>query len=119
MLILAIAESFSGRNLRARIQGRRAGKPLAPIAVARLAALAKASSLGGAVFGGFGAGFLAYTLGSIDKAVPRSDAINAGATLAAATADQASDEPGRPRYTDRRRPAPAQPANRYARTGTS
>jgi hypothetical protein len=84
MLILAIAESFSGRNLRARIQGRRAGKPLAPIAVARLAALAKASSLGGAVFGGFGAGFLAYTLGSIDKAVPRSDAINAGATLAAA-----------------------------------
>ena len=84
MLILAIAESFSGWNLRARIQGRRAGKPLAPIAVARLAALAKASSLGGAVFGGFGAGFLAYTLGSINKAVPRSDAINAGATLASA-----------------------------------
>jgi hypothetical protein len=84
LLILAIAESFSGRNLQARIQGRRGGKPLAPIAVARMAALAKASSLGGAVFGGFGAGFLAYTLGSIDKAVPRSDAINAGATLASA-----------------------------------
>jgi hypothetical protein len=84
LLILAIAEGFSGRNLRARIQGRRGGKPLAPIAVARMAALAKASSLGGAVFGGFGAGFLAYTLGSIDKAVPRSDAINAGATLASA-----------------------------------
>jgi 4-amino-4-deoxy-L-arabinose transferase-like glycosyltransferase len=84
LLILAIAEGFSGRNLRARIQGRRGGKPLAPIAVARMAALAKASSLGGAVFGGFGAGFLAYTLGSIDKAVPRSDAINAGATLVSA-----------------------------------
>jgi len=84
LLILAIAESFSGRNLRARIQGRRGGKPLAPIAVARMAALAKASSLGGAVFGGFGAGFLVYTLGSIDKAVPRRDAISAGATLAAA-----------------------------------
>jgi hypothetical protein len=84
LLILAIAESFSGRNLRARIQGRRGGKPLAPIAVARMAALAKASSLGGAVFGGLGAGFLAYTLGSIDKTVPRSDAINAGATLASA-----------------------------------
>ena len=84
LLILAIAEGFSGRNVRARIQGRGGGKPLAPIAVARLAALAKASSLGGAVFGGFGAGFLAYTLGSIDKAVPRSDAINAGATVAAA-----------------------------------
>jgi len=84
LLILAIAEGFSGRNLRARIQGRRGGKPLAPIAVARMAALAKASSLGGAVFGGFGAGFLVYTLGSIDKAVPRRDAISAGVTLASA-----------------------------------
>ena len=84
LLILALAEAFSGRNLRARIQGRRAGKPLAPIAVARMAALAKASSLGGAVFGGFGAGFLIYTLGSVDKTVPRNDAISAGATLASA-----------------------------------
>jgi hypothetical protein len=84
LLILAIAEAFSGRNLKARIQGRRGGKPLAPLAVARMAALAKASSLGGAVFGGFGAGFLIYTLGSIDKSVPRNDAISAGATLASA-----------------------------------
>lgn len=84
LLILALAEGFSGRNLRARIQLRRGGKPLAPIAVARMAALAKASSLGGAVFGGFGAGFLIYTLGSIDKSVPRNDAISGGATLAAA-----------------------------------
>jgi hypothetical protein len=84
MLILAIAESFSGRNLRAKIQGRRGGKPLAPIAVARMAALAKASSLGGAVFGGLAAGFLVYTGGSLSKDVPRSDAINAGVTLASA-----------------------------------
>jgi uncharacterized membrane protein len=84
LLILAIAESFSGRNLRARIQGRRGGKPLAPLAVARMAALAKASSLAGAAFSGLAAGFLIYTLGSLDKAVPRSDAINAGATLASA-----------------------------------
>jgi hypothetical protein len=84
LLILAIAEGFSARNLRARIQGRRGGKPLAPIAVARMAALAKASSLGGAVFAGFAAGFVIYTLGSIGKAVPRSDAINAGVTLASA-----------------------------------
>jgi 4-amino-4-deoxy-L-arabinose transferase-like glycosyltransferase len=84
LLILAIAEGFSGRNLRARIQGRRGGKPLAPIAVARMAALAKASSLAGAVFAGFGAGFLIYTLGSINKSVPGHDAISAGATLASA-----------------------------------
>jgi Protein of unknown function (DUF3180) len=84
LLILAIAEAFSGRNLRARIQGRRGGKPLAPIAVARMAALAKASSLAGAVFAGFGAGFLIYTLGSIDKAVPGHDAISAGVTFVSA-----------------------------------
>jgi hypothetical protein len=84
LLVLALAEGFSARNLRARIQGRRGGKPLAPIAVARMAALAKASSLAAAVFGGFGAGFLVYTLGSIDKSVPRNDAISAGVTLVSA-----------------------------------
>src|SRR5258708_27770214 len=84
LLILAIAEGFSGRNVRARIQGRGGGKPLAPIAVARLAALAKASSLGGAVFGGFGAGVLAFHLGSLDNAVHRVEAIHPGRTAAAA-----------------------------------
>jgi Protein of unknown function (DUF3180) len=84
MLVLAITEAFIGRNLLAKIQGRRGGKPLAPLAVARMAALAKASSLGGAAFGGFAAGFLAYTVGSLDKVVPRGDAINAALTLGAA-----------------------------------
>ncbi len=84
MLVLAITETLIGRNLRAKIQGRRGGKPLAPIAVARMAALAKASSLGGAASGGFAAGFLAYTAGSLEKVVPREDAINAAATLGAA-----------------------------------
>ncbi|HEY7011165.1 MAG TPA: DUF3180 domain-containing protein [Streptosporangiaceae bacterium] len=84
MLVLAITETFIGRNLRAKIQGRRGGKPLAPMAVARMAALAKASSLGGAAFGGFAAGFLAYTAGSLEKIVPRGDAINAALTLGGA-----------------------------------
>ncbi len=84
MLVLAITEGFIGRNLRAKIRGTRGGKPLAPIAVARMAALAKASSLGGAAFGGFAAGFLAYTAGSLEKIVPRGDAINAALTLGAA-----------------------------------
>ncbi len=84
MLLLAAAEVVSGRNLRARIQGRRGGRPLAPIAVARMAALAKASSIGGSAFGGLAAGFLIYTLGMLSVAVPRSDAINAAATVAAA-----------------------------------
>jgi hypothetical protein len=84
MLLLAVAEGWIGRNLRARFEGGRGGKPLAPIAVARMAALAKASSLGGAAFGGFALGFLAYTVGSIDKVVPRGDAIAAGATVGSA-----------------------------------
>ena len=84
LLLLAAAEALSGRNLRARIGGRRGGKPLAPIAVARMAALAKASSVGGAAFGGLAAGFEAYTLGFLDMTVPRGDAINAGATLGSA-----------------------------------
>jgi hypothetical protein len=84
MLLLAAAEAVSGRNLRARIRGRRGGRPLAPIAVVRLAALAKASSVGGAAFGGLAAGFFIYTLGLLSVTVPRNDAINAGTTVAAA-----------------------------------
>jgi hypothetical protein len=84
MLLLAAAEAVSGRNLRARIRGRRGGKPLAPIAVVRMAALAKASSVGGAAFGGLAAGFFIYTLGLLSVTVPRNDAINAGTTVAAA-----------------------------------
>jgi hypothetical protein len=84
MLLLAAAEVVSGRNLRARIRGRRGGRPLAPIAVVRMAALAKASSVGAAAFGGLAAGFFIYTLGLLSVTVPRNDAINAGATVAAA-----------------------------------
>jgi Protein of unknown function (DUF3180) len=84
LLLLAIAESWSGRNLRARLRGRVGSKPIVPIAVARMAALAKASSLAGALVGGLTAGFLVYVLGSLDKSTPRSDAFAAGCTLAAA-----------------------------------
>jgi preprotein translocase subunit SecG len=84
MLVLAIAEAWSGRNLQARILGRRGDKPLAPIAVARMVALAKASSLGAAAFGGLGVGVLAYTANSLDKTMPRADSITAGLWVAAA-----------------------------------
>jgi hypothetical protein len=83
LLILGIGEAWSGRNLKARLTGRRAGKPLAPIAVARMVALAKASSLAAAAFGGLAAGFLIYVAGSLNKTVPRGDAYAAGATLGA------------------------------------
>ena len=67
LLLLAIAEAWSGRNLRARILGRPGSKPLVPIAVARMAVLAKASAMVAAIFGGFAAGFLIYLASLISK----------------------------------------------------
>jgi len=84
LLLLAIAEAWSGRNVRARIQGRPGSKPLVPIAVARMAVLAKASALVAVIFGGLAVGFLSYLGGLLDKPAPRADAIAAAATLAAA-----------------------------------
>src|SRR5262249_57948220 len=52
LALLAIAEAICGRSVRARLRGR--GTPIPPIAVARLAVLAKASSLAGAAIGGGG-----------------------------------------------------------------
>ena len=82
LLLLAVAEVLSGRNVRARILGRGGAKPLPPIAMARMAVLAKASSVAAAIVAGLAAGFLAYVGGSLEKVVPRGDAYAAGATLA-------------------------------------
>jgi hypothetical protein len=84
MLLLAVAEAFSGRNLRARIRGGPGLKPIAPLAAVRMAALAKASSHAAAVIGGLAAGALVYLTSSLSKSVPRSDAITAGGTFLAA-----------------------------------
>lgn len=92
LLLLAIVEAASGRSLRVRLRAQRSGqagrgaapRPISPIAVARLAALAKASSLAAAIFGGLAAGALVYLAGSLDKSSPRQDALASGATLAAA-----------------------------------
>jgi hypothetical protein len=86
LLLLAMGETGIGRNLRRRIRGRRSGKPVAPLAVAQVVALAKASSVAATALGGLAAGFLIYVLGSLNKTVPRGDALAAGATLASAAA---------------------------------
>jgi Protein of unknown function (DUF3180) len=83
---LALAEAVAGRNVRGRITGRISGKPLAPIAVTRMVALAKASSAAAAAIAGLLAGFLAYVLGQLDKSIPARDAGVAGATLFCALA---------------------------------
>lgn len=85
---LAIAEAAVGRHIHNRLMRRRGPetKPVAPIAVARLVALAKASSAAAAALGGLAAGYLVYVLGSLDKTIPARDAKVAGATVAAAFA---------------------------------
>jgi Protein of unknown function (DUF3180) len=82
--LLAIAEAVSGRNVRARLRGE--GTPMPPITVARMAALAKASSLTAALLGGLAAGFLIYVLGSLDKPAYRSDALVSGVNFLSALA---------------------------------
>ncbi len=83
LLLLAAAEAWSGRSLRARLRGR--GRPILPIAVARMAALAKATSLAASLVGGFAAGFLLYVAASLGKGgAYRSDAFASAATLGSA-----------------------------------
>jgi len=88
LLIAAGAEAYTGRDLRARIQGKpgRSGrqgvKPAPPLFVARIVALAKASSLAAALFAGVSAGFAIYLSGMLDAPTPRSDMIAASATFA-------------------------------------
>jgi len=84
LLVAAFAEAWTGRDLRARIAGRRGLKPVAPLFVSRMVALAKASSVAGAAIAGLAAGFMIYLSGSLSAPIPRQDAVTAAVTLAAA-----------------------------------
>jgi hypothetical protein len=84
LLVAALAEAGTGRDLKARIAGRRGLKPAAPLFVSRMVALAKASSLAAAAIAGLAAGFVIYLSGSLNTPVPRQDALTAAITLAAA-----------------------------------
>lgn len=59
LLLLALAEGYTAQLTRGRLAGRHGTKPINPLVVARLAALAKASSPVGALATGAYAGFLA------------------------------------------------------------
>ena len=85
LLIAALAEAWTGRDLKARITRRGEGmKPVAPLFVSRMVALAKATSLAAAIIAGFAAGFDIYLAGSLSASVPRQDALTAVITFAAA-----------------------------------
>lgn len=100
LLIAAVAEAWTGRDLRMRIagthrrgsgqgargsgQGARNLKPPAPLFVSRMVALAKASAVAAAIIAGFAAGFDFYLAGSLTASVPREDALTAVITFVAA-----------------------------------
>jgi len=84
LLVAALAEAWTGRDLKARIAGRRGLKPAAPLFVSRMVALAKASSLAAAIIAGVAAGFDLYLAGSLSASVPREDALTAVVTFVAA-----------------------------------
>ncbi len=85
LLIAAVAEAWTGRDLKARISGRRQGlKPVAPLFVTRMVALAKATSVAAAIIAGLTAGFDFYLAGSLNASTPREDALTAVITFVAA-----------------------------------
>ena len=87
LLLAAALEAWTGRDLRARITGRRGvngTKPPDPLFVSRMVALAKASSLVAAAVAGLAAGVDIYLSGSLNASVPRQDELTAAVTLAAA-----------------------------------
>jgi cation transporter-like permease len=62
LVLLAAAEGYTASTTSARLAGRPRTEPIHPITVARIAALAKATSPVAAVFAGGYAGFLAYVV---------------------------------------------------------
>ena len=74
LLLVGLGELYTAYTTAARRAGR--GRPIHPIAVARLAALAKASSPVGAIMAGGYAGFLVH-VSRLDGPQPSSDTVTA------------------------------------------
>jgi hypothetical protein len=83
LLIAAGIEAWAGRDLRARIQRKRGARPAPPLFVARIVALAKASSQTAALLAGICAGFMIYLSGKASASTPRADLINASLSFGA------------------------------------
>ena len=81
---LAVIEGVLAENTAARVRRRPGMPPVDPLNVARYAALAKASSLAGALFGGFSAGLLAWLALEPTKAARDDVPAATGGVLAAA-----------------------------------
>jgi hypothetical protein len=83
LALIALVETVLAIGTRNRLLGRPGTHPVEPIIVARYAALAKASSIVGALALGAYAGLLGYVLPLRDAPQPRDDAIVAGFGAAA------------------------------------
>lgn len=86
LVLLAALEGIAARGTRARIARRPGMPPVEPLVVARFAALAKASSLGGALVGGAYAGLLFWEISQRDRLAAAADDVpeTAGAVVGAA-----------------------------------
>ncbi|HEX4060541.1 MAG TPA: DUF3180 domain-containing protein [Streptosporangiaceae bacterium] len=94
LLLLAVIEARAGYLIKGRISGQRRPaaddlprwwarpRPLHPIAIARTAAIAKASALAAAVIGGIAAGFVLDLIRSLGQPTPRQDTFTAVGILA-------------------------------------
>jgi uncharacterized protein DUF3180 len=83
LLIAAGVEAWGGWDLRGRIQGKRGARPAPPLFVARIVALAKASSQTAALLAGVCAGFMIYLSGMASAPTPRADLIDASLSFGA------------------------------------
>jgi hypothetical protein len=88
LLLLAMVEVRAGYLIKARLSGKRRTerddnvrslrpRPLHPIAIARTAAIAKASALAAAVVGGVACGFVLDLARSLSEPIPRQDTFTA------------------------------------------
>ena len=85
LFVLAIAEGYTATMTKARLEGRPGTRPIDPLVVARLVALAKASSIVGALAAGAYAGFLGW-VGQLTSTTASSDVRTAVAGMAAGLA---------------------------------
>jgi uncharacterized protein DUF3180 len=84
LVFLAVAEGVTAASIRARLAGRPGTRPIEPMAVAQLAALAKASALAGGLIAGGYLGLFGYTLQHLDRRVYSHDSVASGFGVAAA-----------------------------------
>jgi hypothetical protein len=82
LIVLAIAEGYTAAVTKARLEGRQGTRPIEPILVARFVALAKASSIVGALAAGAYAGFLGW-VAQVDSPAAHDDVRTAVVGIAA------------------------------------